>query len=108
MGVAPPFPPRERGWVRGGTGLLTVAMQTARGAGRIPSQLRGVPVGAALAGLQVSWLGPEDLRESQLRGSGGVSPRFPNIPMRYGIRFGGWGAAARLGRGFRVADMGGQ
>ncbi len=25
------------------------------------------------------------VRESQLRGSGGVSPRFPIIPMRYGV-----------------------
>jgi hypothetical protein len=25
------------------------------------------------------------VRASQLRGSGGVSPRFPNIPLRHGI-----------------------
>ena len=59
-----------------GTGLLTYAMHAGRGAGCFPSR-RYALVGAS--GCIHTF---EGVRESQLRGSGGVSPRFPNILLR--------------------------
>jgi hypothetical protein len=39
-------------------------------------------VGGRLADIHADDAG---VRESQLRGSGGFSPRFPNIPLRYRV-----------------------
>jgi len=58
------------------TGLLTVAMHTCRFDG---SSLPDGISGSSLAGIHVR-LG-EYVRESQLRGSGGISPRFPSISL---------------------------
>jgi hypothetical protein len=58
------------------TGLLTVAMHTGMFDGSsLPDKISG----SGLAGIHVRLR--EDVRESQLRGSGGVSPRFPSISL---------------------------
>jgi len=63
-----------------GTGLLTYAMHDGRGAGRFPSRRRMAAVESVWLTFIPRWAG--SMRESQLRGSGGVSPRFPSIPNR--------------------------
>ena len=63
-----------------GTGLLTFAMHDGRGAGPLPFPMRGGISGSVWLTFTQRWGGC--VRESQLRGSGGVSPRFPNIPNR--------------------------
>jgi hypothetical protein len=56
--------------------------------GRFPSQCVGISGSGWLAFTQRSY---GCVRESQLRGSGGVSPRFPNIPNRdKGFMWNGW------------------
>ena len=63
-----------------GTGLLTYAMHDGRSADRFPFPMRGGISGSGWLAFTQRWCGC--VRESQLRGSGGVSPRFPSIPNR--------------------------
>ena len=58
------------------TGLLTVAMHACV-VTAVPFPM--VSVETVLQAFTFAW---GDVRESQLRGSGGVSPRFPSISLR--------------------------
>ena len=77
-----------------GTGLLTDAMHDGRGTWLLPFPMRdGISGSGWLAFTQ---RGCGCVRESQLRGSGGVSPRFPSIPNRdKGFKWNGWRYDAR-------------
>ena len=63
-----------------GTGLLTYAMHDGRGAWSLPFPMHDGISGSGWLAFTQQWNGC--VRESQLRGSGGVSPRFPSIPNR--------------------------
>ena len=110
MGVAPPFPPRERGCVRGGTGLLAYRDADRAWCGRLPFPAIRGPVGAALARSSAFTPLGAGYMLRRIHSCGAVA-EFHRASRTFRCGTGGGSAATRvraagLGRGFRGSRPG--